>query len=96
MPGKSEATPTIAGMPELLATTPEEALGLINSRDRRYELGQFFTPEPIASFMAAAVNEGEPASVLDPGVGGGVLLQAVGPGPSRFGCDVDGEAVRLA
>jgi adenine-specific DNA-methyltransferase len=83
-------------MAQLLATTPEEALELTNSRERRYALGQFFTPEPIAEFMAAVINEIKPLTVLDPGVGGGVLLRAVGPGPKRFGCDVDPEAVRLA
>ncbi|MFN8160256.1 MAG: N-6 DNA methylase [Solirubrobacterales bacterium] len=83
-------------MAELLASTPEETLDLIHSRERRYELGQFFTPEPIASFLAEAVGEIDPETVLDPGVGGGALLRAVGPGPKRFGCDVDPEAVRLA
>lgn len=59
-------------------------------------MGQFFTPTPIADFMAKAVLEAEPATVLDPGVGGGILLRAVDPGPKRFGCDIDPEAVRLA
>lgn len=77
-------------------TSPETKLEQLNPREKRYELGQFFTPEPIAEFMAEAVREAGPETVLDPGVGGGVLLRAVGPGPTRLGCDVDPEAVRLA
>ncbi len=83
-----------AGTSERLA--PEVELKELNSRERRYQLGQFFTPEPIALFMAEAVMAVEPTTVCDPGVGGGVLLRAVGPGASRFGCDVDPSAVRLS
>ena len=76
--------------------TPESELEQINSREKRYEIGQFFTPEPIADLMAEAVLEDAPETVLDPGVGGGVLLRSVGPGPKRFACDIDPQAVRLA
>jgi adenine-specific DNA-methyltransferase len=76
--------------------TPEAELQQINSRERRYTLGQFFTPQPIAELMAEAVLEVDPETCLDPGVGGGVLLRAVGPGPKRFGCDIDPSAVALA
>ncbi len=75
---------------------PEQALERINSREQRYRLGQFFTPLPIAELMAEAVLEVDPETCLDPGVGGGALLRAVGPGPKRFGCDVDPSAVELA
>jgi len=81
----------------LLSTiTPGDELERINSREHRYSLGQFFTPQPIAELMAEAVLEVDPQTCLDPGVGGGVLLRAVGPGPKRFGCDIDPSAVALA
>lgn len=76
--------------------TPESELEHINPRTRRYEIGQFFTPEPIAELMADAVREHEPATVLDPGVGGGVLLRAVGAGPRLFGLDIDEAAVEIS
>ena len=77
-------------------TTPEAELERQNPRDLRYRLGQFFTPLPIAEFMAEAVREVRPSTVLDPGVGGGVLLRAVGEGPRLFGLDIDKRAVELA
>jgi adenine-specific DNA-methyltransferase len=76
--------------------TPEAELERLNSRERRYEIGQFFTPAPIAELMADAVREVEPATVLDPAVGGGILLRAVGDGPELFGLDIDAAAVELA
>lgn len=79
-----------------LTTTPEIELERLNPRERRYEIGQFFTPAPIAELMAEAVADIEPATVLDPGVGGGVLLRAVGTGPRLFGLDIDPTAVELA
>lgn len=75
---------------------PEVELERVKTREERYRLGQFFTPQPIADFMADAVREVEPETVLDPGVGGGVLLRAVGEGPRRFGLDVDSAAIELA
>lgn len=80
----------------LPTVTPEAELERLNPRERRYEIGQFFTPTPIAELMADAVREVEPATVLDPGVGGGVLLRAVGEGPRIFGLDIDAAAVELA
>lgn len=77
--------------------SPEVALEQLKTREQRYALGQFFTPVHIAEHMAAAVREVNPQTVLDPGVGGGVLLRAVDDGRRRlFGIDVDPEAVRLA
>jgi adenine-specific DNA-methyltransferase len=76
--------------------TPEAELERLKPRERRYEIGQFFTPAPIAELMADAVREVEPATVLDPGVGGGILLRAVGEGPRLFGLDIDAAAVELA
>jgi adenine-specific DNA-methyltransferase len=75
---------------------PETELERAKGRDERYRLGQFFTPPAIAEFMAQAVRDVEPETVLDPGVGGGVLLRAVGEGPRRFGLDVDPLAVDVA
>jgi adenine-specific DNA-methyltransferase len=80
----------------LPAMTPEAKLERLNPRERRYEIGQFFTPAPIAELMADAVCEIEPETVLDPGVGGGVLLRAVRGGPKLFGLDIDATAVELA
>lgn len=78
------------------AIAPEAQLEHLNSRSRRYEIGQFFTPVPIADLMADAVRETEPATVLDPGVGGGILLRAIGDGPALFGLDIDAAAVKVA
>jgi adenine-specific DNA-methyltransferase len=82
--------------PESSIETPEQTLERINSRDHRYSLGQFFTPQPIAELMAEAILEIDPQTCLDPGVGGGVLLRALGSKPKRFGCDIDPNAVELA
>lgn len=78
------------------AVTPEGQLEELNAREDRYKIGQFFTPEPIAALMAQAVLSADPQTVLDPGVGGGVLLRAIGAGPKRFGLDIDPNAVGLA
>jgi len=75
---------------------PEAELERARAREERYRLGQFFTPPVIAEFMAEAVRDVEPETVLDPGVGGGVLLRAIGEGPRRFGLDVDPLAVEVA
>jgi adenine-specific DNA-methyltransferase len=75
---------------------PELELERLKSRDERYQLGQFFTPPPIGEFMADAVRAVEPETVLDPGVGGGILLRAIGAGPRRFGLDIDPAAVEFA
>jgi len=75
---------------------PEAELERLNSREQRYRIGQFFTPPAIADLMGEAVREVSPKTVLDPGVGGGVLLRAVGDGPKLFGLDIDEKAVELA
>ncbi len=80
----------------LSPAAPEVELERLNPRERRYEIGQFFTPVPIAELMANAICDIEPQTVLDPGVGGGVLLRAVGGGPRLFGLDIDATAVELA
>ena len=80
----------------IVAATPELQLERLSSREDRYRNGQFFTPPAIASFMAEALREISPSTVLDPGVGGGVLLRAMGSDVKRYGLDIDAEAVRLA
>lgn len=75
---------------------PEVELERLKAREERYRLGQFFTPPSIAEFMGEAIRAVEPETILDPGVGGGVLLRAIGEGPRRFGLDVDPVAVDLA
>lgn len=77
-------------------TTPEAQLEQLTPREDRYKIGQFFTPPAIADLMGTAVREAAPATVLDPGVGGGILLRAVGEGPKLYGLDVDARAVELA
>lgn len=79
-----------------VSIVPEAELERAKTREERYRLGQFFTPPLIAEFLAEAVREAAPETVLDPGVGGGVLLRAVGPGPKLFGLDIDRAAVELA
>ena len=66
----------VAVIVEPVFASPEAALENLKSREDRYKLGQFFTPGPIAEHMASAVLEIAPATVLDPGVGGGILLRA--------------------
>jgi adenine-specific DNA-methyltransferase len=76
--------------------TPEAELELLTSREDRYRKGQFFTPPGIADFMAEWIRDLQPETVLDPGVGGGVLLRAVGPGPRRYGLDTDKKAIQVS
>lgn len=46
-------------------------------RDRKTELGQFMTPEPVARFMAAMFRPTQgPYALLDPGAGLGALATA--------------------
>jgi SAM-dependent methyltransferase len=78
------------------SANPERALEQLKTREERYRLGQFATPEPIARFMGQVVAESHPTTVLDPAVGGGVLLRAVDGHVRRLGLDIDPDAVRLA
>ncbi len=77
-------------------STPESELERLTPREERYKTGQFFTPAPIAELMGEAVREAQPETALDAGVGGGILLRAVGAGPRLFGLDLDTRAVELA
>ncbi len=76
--------------------SPEAELERLTTREQRYKIGQFFTPAPIAELMADAVREVSPETVLDPGVGGGILLRTVGEGPKLFGLDIDPVAAGVA
>ncbi len=75
---------------------PEQQLTRLRDQSQRRELGQFFTPEPLAKYLAEAIMDVSPSTVLDPAVGGGRLLRALPAGPALFGLDVDPDAVRLA
>jgi adenine-specific DNA methylase len=76
--------------------TPEMDLAERNSRAVRYAIGQFFTPEPVARYMASRVLELSPEHILDPAVGAGVLLRALPPTVARYGLDIDPSAVEIS
>jgi adenine-specific DNA-methyltransferase len=76
--------------------TPESELERLTSREQRYKTGQFFTPATIAEPMGQTIHDAAPSTVLDAGVGGGILLRSVGDTPRRFGLDIDTRAVALA
>jgi len=78
---------------------PERAFELGADHAKIRQLGQFFTPYPIAQFMARWVVAGKPRNVLDPAVGLGVLLRAVkeqGGVKTLIGYDVDSEVLKKA
>ena len=56
----------------------QETLSVALDRRRRSQLGQFFTPAPIARFIASMLDTPERSSirVLDPGAGVGILCTA--------------------
>lgn len=61
-------------MLRLLETLRKQTVKSLD-RDRKAELGQFFTPAPIAQFMASMFEERElmQTHLLDPGAGLGAL-----------------------
>lgn len=75
---------------------PEAELARLRTRAERRQLGQFFTPEPLAEFLASLVMDANPRTVLDPAVGGGRLLRALPASVRRFGLDLDEHAIDLA
>lgn len=77
-------------------SSPEETLAAAKVREERYRLGQFFTPTSVAELMAARVMEIDPGSVLDPGVGGGILLRSLPETVPVYGLDIDPDAVAVA
>lgn len=46
-------------------------------RSQQQELGQYFTPDYVAEYMARWVIQNNPSSVLDPAVGDGVFLSKI-------------------
>lgn len=65
---------------ELLARTEQRRVGVAAGLDarRRAQLGQFFTPAPIAAFLAGLARVDGPAvRLLDPGAGVGSLSASV-------------------
>jgi methylase of polypeptide subunit release factors len=79
-----------------VARDPEAELSFLRPRLERQRLGQFFTPEPLAEYLANLLIKSTPETVLDPAVGGGRLLRALPASVRRFGLDVDPVAVELA
>ena len=54
------------------------AFQVLTDRERKASLGQFFTPEPIANFMASMFEfDSEQVDLLDAGCGNGALSAAV-------------------
>jgi len=78
------------------ATTHAADLKRLKSRERRRKIGQLFMLTPIAELLTDAVREIEPATVLDSGAGGGILLSATGEGPKLFGLDIDAGTMELS
>jgi hypothetical protein len=78
------------------ATTHAADLKRLKSRERRHKIGQLFMFTPIAELLADTVRELEPATVLDSGAGGGILLRATREGPKLFGLDIDAGAMGLS
>jgi type I restriction-modification system DNA methylase subunit len=56
--------------------TPEQAYAATASAAHRKALGQFFTPPNLAALMADWIGEIEPATILDPSYGTGILAAA--------------------
>lgn len=68
----------------------------VASRIDRHPNGEFFTPEPIARFMADLVSAHNPRTVLDPAVGAGVLLAKLAPHTEVYGTDINPLCVALS
>jgi adenine-specific DNA-methyltransferase len=77
-------------------TTPEQQLAALRARADRRRLGQFFTPEPLARYLAKQALLDDPQTVLDPAVGGGRLLRALPDSVARYGIDIDPAAIDVA
>ena len=79
--------------------TPEESYIDGVTESRRQHFAQFFTPTPIAKMMAKWVVDVEPKNMLEPSVGTGVLVRAVGKllSNSKITCiDIDQAPLALA
>lgn len=83
----------------LISKDPEAEFASQRDRSSRKQLGQFFTPRPLANLMASWLEACSPDTVLDPAVGPGILLDACasrGVGRRFVGVDVDGLALAFA
>lgn len=79
--------------------TPETSYIQHASEKRRQHFGQFFTPVPIATMMANWVAAVRPKRVLEPSVGTGALVRAIGDfiTDARLTCiDIDRSPMQLA
>ena len=60
------------------------------SEEKVKKLGQYFTPEKIASFMRNWILESDPKSILDPAVGNGIFFREIDSNKIKcFGYEVD-------
>ena len=80
--------------------TEKEYLQKVNLEHRK-KYAQFFTPEPIAAFMAAWLLHDLPAnaSILDPAYGLGVFgraLYSLSPSVNVAGYEIDNKIFRYA
>lgn len=78
---------------------PEEIYRGIVPLHHRQHYGQFFTPQPISTFMARWVSDASPTTLLDPAVGTGVFLRAVAriaPAVEVTAIDIDRIAIEAA
>ncbi len=66
------------------------------AREDRHRRGQFFTPAPIATQMAAIVDQARPETVLDPAVGAGILLASCSTPSRLLGLDTSPVCAALA
>jgi len=81
--------------------SPEQVYTDLIPYDYRKRHGQFFTPPAIARFMVQWVTGHSPQTFLDPAVGPGIFLKALGDGPARslrqvMAIDIDPVMVSLA
>jgi adenine-specific DNA-methyltransferase len=80
-------------------TSPESSYIEATTEGRRKHFAQFFTPFPIAKVMAKWVAGVEPKHILEPSVGTGVLVRAIGEliSNAKITCiDIDQSPMALA
>jgi adenine-specific DNA-methyltransferase len=62
----------------LFSDTPEKKYAAVSNPEQVKQLGQFFTPFPIARFMAKwVIGNSKCKKVLDPAVGLGIFFRAI-------------------
>jgi hypothetical protein len=78
LPPPTRETETMARPSDLLAEAEAQRVSAVEHLGRRSELGQFFTPAPVAQFMASLLEvRSLPSRLLDAGAGSGILTVAV-------------------